>query len=94
MYLTLTDSELLVHLPHSRVILYDIISILHGSLFNIPSAFIVFPKNANLFLRPCMGSAHKNGSEFYSNKTQSLSALVTAHHLITCCKHIKCINNF
>ena len=47
MYLTLTDSELLVHLPHSRVILYDIISNLHGSFLNVifqknPPANVVF----------------------------------------------------
>lgn len=47
MHRTLTDPELLGRLPHSRVILYNIISNLHGSLFNIilqknPPAHIVF----------------------------------------------------
>ena len=47
MYRTLADSELFRRLPHSRVILYDIISNLHGSFLNIifqknPPANIVF----------------------------------------------------
>ena len=47
MYRTLADSKLLRRLPHGRVILYDIISNLHGSLFNIifqknPPANVVF----------------------------------------------------
>ena len=47
MYRTLTDPEPLRRLPHSRVILYDIISNLHGSFLNVifqknPPANIVF----------------------------------------------------
>ena len=47
MYRTLADSKLLRRLPHSRVILYDIISNLHGSFLNVifqknPPANIVF----------------------------------------------------
>ena len=47
MYRTLTDSKLLRCLPHSRVILYDIISNLHGSFLNVifqknPPAYILF----------------------------------------------------
>ena len=47
MYRTLADPKLLRRLPHSRVILYNIISNLHGSLLNIifqknPPANIVF----------------------------------------------------
>ena len=47
MYRTLTDPKLLRRLPHSRVILYNIISNLHGSFLNIifqknPPANIIF----------------------------------------------------
>ena len=47
MYRALTDPELLRRLPHSRVILYNIISNLHGSFLNIifqknPPANIIF----------------------------------------------------
>lgn len=47
MYRTLTDPELLRRLPHSRIILYDIISNLHGSFLNVifqknPPANVVF----------------------------------------------------
>ena len=47
MYRTLTDPKLFRSLPHSRVILYNIISNLHGSFLNIifqknPPANIVF----------------------------------------------------
>ncbi len=47
MYRTLADPEFLRSLPHSRVILYNIISNLHGSLFNVifqknPPANVVF----------------------------------------------------
>ena len=47
MYRTLTDPEPFRRLPHSRVILYDIISNLHGSFLNVifqknPPANIVF----------------------------------------------------
>ena len=47
MYRTFTDPKLLRRLPHSRVILYDIISNLHGSFLNVifqknPPANIVF----------------------------------------------------
>lgn len=47
MYRTLTDPKLLRRLPHSRVILYNIISNLHGSFLNVifqknPPANIVF----------------------------------------------------
>ena len=47
MYRTLTDPKPLRRLPHSRVILYDIISNLHGSFLNVifqknPPANIVF----------------------------------------------------
>lgn len=47
MYRTLADPKLLRRLPHSRVILYDIISNLHGSFLNIifqknPPANVVF----------------------------------------------------
>ena len=45
MYRALTDPELLRRLPHSRVILYNIISNLHGSFLNI-----IFQKN------PCIHS--------------------------------------
>ena len=40
MYRTLTDPKLLRRLPHSRVILYNIISNLHGSFLNV-----IFQKN-------------------------------------------------
>ena len=47
MYRTLADPKLLCRLPHSRVVLYNIISNLHGSFLNIifqqnPPANIVF----------------------------------------------------
>ena len=47
MYRTFTDPKPLRRLPHSRVILYDIISNLHGSFLNVifqknPPANIVF----------------------------------------------------
>ena len=47
MYRTLADPKLLRRLPHSRVILYNIISNLHGSFLNVifqknPPANIVF----------------------------------------------------
>lgn len=54
MYRTLTDPKLLRRLPHSRVILYNIISNLHGSFLNIifqknPPANIVFTMYAGVF---------------------------------------------
>ena len=54
MYRALTDPELLRRLPHSRVILYNIISNLHGSFLNIifqknPPANIVFTMYAGEF---------------------------------------------
>ena len=54
MYRTLTDPKLFRSLPHSRVILYNIISNLHGSFLNIifqknPPANIVFTMYAGVF---------------------------------------------
>ena len=54
MYRTLTDPKLLRRLPHSRVILYNIISNLHGSFLNVifqknPPANIVFTMYAGVF---------------------------------------------
>ena len=54
MYRTLTDPKLLRRLPHSRVILYNIISNLHGSFLNVifqknPPANIVFTMYAGGF---------------------------------------------
>ena len=55
MYRTLADPKLLRRLPHSRVILYDIYSNLHGPLLNIilqknPPANIVFTMYAGAWL--------------------------------------------
>ena len=54
MYRTLTDPKLLRRLPHSRVILYNIISNLHGSFLNVifqknPPANILFTMYAGVF---------------------------------------------
>ena len=54
MYRTLADPEPLRRLPHRRIILYNIICNLHGSLLNIilqknPPANVVFTMYAGVF---------------------------------------------
>lgn len=66
MYRTLADPKLLRRLPHSRVILYNIISNLHGSFLNIifqknPPANILFTMYAeNRKVMPCLAISNPN----------------------------------
>lgn len=66
MYRTLADPKLLRRLPHSRVILYNIISNLHGSFLNVifqknPPANILFTMYAeNRKVMPCLAISNPN----------------------------------